>query len=149
MNYNFINVINVRSKISPHWKNILYKMILCYLYQNLINKKYVYKNTYSLTQIFNLLREYLYIFIDISHTNIDTIDMESIPTDAMSSHATLFFSDFLFYLWNSQNETQSFCSHSQSPKLKVKHRWNGQFNHKIILLNSSVIHNKIKYKLLF
>ena len=73
-------------------------MILCYLYQNLINKKYVYKNNYSLTQIFNLLREYLYIFIDLSHTNIDTIDMESIPTDAMSSHATLFFSDFLFYL---------------------------------------------------
>ena len=76
MNYNFINLINVRSKISPHWKSILYKMILRHLYQNPINKKYIYKNNYSLTHIFNFSREYLlFFFIDISHTNIDTIDM--------------------------------------------------------------------------
>ena len=60
-------------------------MILRRLYQNPINKKYVYKNNYSLTHIFNLSREYLLFFIDISHMNIDTIDMESIPTDAMSA----------------------------------------------------------------
>ena len=61
-------------------------MILRHLYQNPINKKYMYKNNYSLTHIFNLSREYLlFFFIDISHTNIDTIDMESIPTDAMSA----------------------------------------------------------------
>ena len=45
-------------------------MILRHLYQNPINKKYMYKNNYSLTHIFNLSREYLLFFLLIYLTRI-------------------------------------------------------------------------------
>ena len=49
-----------------HGEGIWYQMIPRQRYQNLINKRYLYKNNYSLTHVFHLLVEWLF-FADMSH----------------------------------------------------------------------------------
>ena len=47
-------------------KSILYQIISCHPYQNLINERHVCKNKYSLIHVFQLLVDWLF-FVDMSH----------------------------------------------------------------------------------
>ena len=69
--YNYatnILIFTIVELISLYWfsyrKNILYQMIPPYLYQNSINKNQVFKNNYSLTNVFQLLvRSFFFFFL--------------------------------------------------------------------------------------
>ena len=62
-------------------KNILYQMILCYLYQNLISKIYMCKNNYPLIHvIYFLMRQLFFCWHVLQLLNLSTVDMVSFDT---------------------------------------------------------------------
>ena len=63
------------------WKNILYQMILCHLYQNLISKIYMCKNNYPLIHvIYFLIRQLFFCWHVLQLLNLSTVDMVSFDT---------------------------------------------------------------------